>query len=134
MKIRVGDTAKTTKVFTTEDVLSFSKLSTDNNPIHLDAAYAEDSIFTKPICHGFLVGSLISAVIATKLPGQGSIYLAQSLNFKKPVFHNDTVTATVCVSEIREEKKIVKLITVCVNQNEEVVIEGEAIIKVPFLS
>jgi len=133
MKLKIGDSATLSKTFTQNDVKLFSKISLDVNPIHLDECFAAESIFGRPICHGFLTGSLISAVIANQLPGIGSIYLGQNLSFKKPVFHNDTITARVEIIEINEEKKIVKLSTVCKNQNDENVIEGEAVLKVPNL-
>lgn len=133
MNLKIGQIAETTKTFTTEDVILFSQVSTDTNPIHLNQSYAENTVFKNPICHGFLVGSLISAVIANKLPGNGSIYIEQNLLFRRPVFHNDTITAKVEITEIIEEKKIVKLNTICKNQNGEIVIEGNAILKVPFL-
>jgi 3-hydroxybutyryl-CoA dehydratase len=133
MKIRIGDKASLEKIFTKEDVVSFSILSLDINPLHLDEEYASHSIFKKPICHGFLVGSLISAVIANKLPGIGSIYLSQKLDFCKPVFYGDKIKAEVEVFEIIQEKKIVKLFTTCFNQNNELIIKGEAVLKVPSL-
>ncbi len=133
MNIKIGDKANIVKQFTEQDVIEFSKISLDINPIHLDKFYAQNSIFKKTICHGFLTGSLISAVIANQLPGVGSIYLSQSLYFKRPVFHFDTITAEVEVIEILIEKKIVKMNTICYNQNNEVVIEGIAVLKVPHL-
>lgn len=116
------------KIFSDEDVRRFAELSLDVNPVHLDEHYAKQSIFGKRIVHGFLVGSLISAVIGNKLPGFGSIYLKQEMNFKKPVFIDDEITAEV---EIMEEIKpsIYRALTRCLNQNGDVVIDGFAIIK-----
>jgi 3-hydroxybutyryl-CoA dehydratase len=134
MKLNIGDKASIEKQFTENDIITFSNLSLDKNPIHIDKDFASKSIFKKQICHGFLIGSLISAVIANKLPGVGSIYLSQTLNFKKPVYIDDTVEAMVEVTEIILEKKIVKLNTLCFNQNKEIVIEGQAVLKVPELN
>lgn len=127
--ISVGDSASTVKKFTSEDVLAFAGLSTDFNPVHVDEEYAKQSIFGKRIVHGFLVGSLISATIASKLPGEGSIYLHQDMDFEKPVYLDDTITASVEVTGLRSEKNIIKLDTYCRNQHDEIVIKGTAVIK-----
>ncbi len=127
--IKVGDTASISKQFSSEDVLTFASLSTDFNPVHINEDYAEHSIFGQRIVHGFLVGSLISATIASKLPGEGSIYLHQDMDFSKPVYLNDIITASVVVSNLRPEKHIVSLETICRNQRDEIVIKGSAVIK-----
>lgn len=127
--IKVGDTASTTKQFSSDDVLAFAGLSTDFNPVHVSEDYAKHSIFGQRIVHGFLVGSLISATIASKLPGEGSIYLHQDMDFSKPVYLNDKITASVVVAGLRPEKHIVMLETICRNQCDEVVIKGSAVIK-----
>lgn len=119
-----------TKNFTSEEVERFAEISGDNNLVHIDKEYAENSMFRGRIVHGFLTGSLFSAIIGTKMPGPGSIYLGQNMNFKRPVYHGQTVTATVTVTEIRNDKPIVRLSTVCVNESGETVIDGEAIVKV----
>ena len=128
--IKVGDTASITKQFSSDDVLAFAGLSTDFNPVHVNDDYAKHSIFGQRIVHGFLVGSLISATIASKLPGEGSIYLHQDMDFSKPVYLNDTITASVVVSNLRPEKHIVFLETICRNQRDEIVIKGSAVIKI----
>ena len=81
----VGQSASLKKVFSSDDVKVFAELSLDKNPIHLDETYAGQSLFGKRIVHGFFVGSLISAVFGTVLPGEGAIYLHQEMNFRKPV-------------------------------------------------
>ena len=131
MSIQIGDTASIRKAFSKEDVETFARISGDENPVHLDDAFAEGTIFGKRIVHGMLVGGLISAVLGTKLPGPGSIYLNQSLRFQKPVFFGDTITAVVKVIDIREDKPIITLETHCLNQDQEVVIKGEALILLP---
>lgn len=126
MKLQVGDTASRSKVITDADIHAFADLTGDHNPIHVDDQFASKSRFGKRIAHGMLSGSLFSAVLANDLPGQGSIYLGQTLQFVAPVFVGDEVTARVTVIAVREDKPIVTLETVCVNQRNEVVIKGEA--------
>jgi len=126
MKIKPGDTASLSKTITDSDIRGFADVSCDHNPLHLDEAFAQQTRFGRRIAHGMLSASLISAVIANELPGQGSIYLGQSLQFVAPVFPGDTVEARVTVTRIREDKQIVMLDTVCTNQRNEVVIKGEA--------
>ena len=126
----VGQSASLKKVFSSEDVKAFAELSLDRNPIHLDEAYAEQSLFGKRIVHGFFVGSLISAVFGTLLPGEGAIYLHQEMNFRKPVYHGEEITATVTVTNIKKEKSILYFDTKCENERGEIVIDGNAVLKV----
>lgn len=130
-QLRIGDRASLTKRFTDADVAGFAAVSGDANPAHMDEAYAKTTIFKARIVHGFLVGSLFSAILGTELPGLGSIYTNQTLKFTKPVYLGDTVTATVTVKELVPEKNRVILDTVAVNQNGDVVIVGEAVIMPP---
>jgi 3-hydroxybutyryl-CoA dehydratase len=125
----VGDKAILIKRFTDKDVETFAEISLDNNPIHLNEEYAAVTIFKKRIVHGFLVGSLISATIANKLPGNGSIYISQVMNFKKPVYLDEEITCIVEIMEIIAQKSIYKLNTNCYNESNEIVIEGNAVIK-----
>lgn len=126
---KIGQSCELRKIFSEEDVLKFASLSLDTNPIHIDKQYAEKSVFGKQIVHGFLSSSLISAVIGTKMPGPGSIYLHQNLNFKKPVYIGDEVKAIVTIKDINIEKSIIYLDTMCYNSLDNIVIEGNAIIK-----
>ncbi len=126
MKFKQGDTASLSKTISDDDIRAFADVTGDRNPLHLDEEFARQTRFGRRIAHGMLSASLISAVIANELPGQGSIYLGQTLQFVAPVFLGDTVTARVTVSTIREDKPILKLETVCTNQRNEVVIRGEA--------
>lgn len=128
-ELTVGMKAEIEKVFDLKTVQNFADLVNDHNPIHLDEEYASKSIFKKRIVHGLLVSGLISAVIGTKLPGEGSIYLGQTLNFIKPVYLQDKIKAKVEVLKLRDDKKLVTLKTTCVNQNNEEVITGEAVVK-----
>ena len=101
----------------------------DNNPVHLDEEYAKKSIFGERIVYGYLTASLFSGIIGSILPGAGSIYLNQSMNFRKPVYHNELITATCTITHIREDKPIVTLETICRNEKNEIVIDGTALIK-----
>ncbi len=124
--LTIGDSASLTKTFTDEDVRAFARISGDNNPVHLDEEYAAKTMFKKRIAHGMLTAGLISAILGTQLPGEGSIYLGQTLNFKAPVYLDDTITATVTVVKLHERKPIATLETVCTNQDGVVVLDGEA--------
>ena len=127
--MKVGDKSFLRKVFTEEDVIKFSEISADTNPIHLDENYASSTVFGKRVVHGMLVASMFSALIGVELPGEGSIYLGQSLSFKAPVSIGDQVTASVEIVSIREDKPIATLRTLCVNDEGKVLIEGEAVVK-----
>jgi len=128
--LNVGDKALLTKAFSEEEVLEFANISADRNPLHLDRDFGEASIFGQRIVHGMLVASLFSGLIGMKLPGEGSIYLGQNLTFKAPVAIAEEVTASVEIINIRKDKPIVTLRTVCINSKGTVVIEGEAVVKV----
>ena len=108
-----GHEASFKKIISEKDINLFAEISGDNNPVHVDELFAKYSIFKKRIAHGFLSGSLISTVIAKKLPGPGSIYLKQDLKFLAPVFINDEVVAKVKIIQIITEKKKVNLLTEC---------------------
>ena len=129
--LRIGDSASVTKTFSATDVDGFAKVSGDYNPAHMDEAYAKTTLFRARIVHGFLVGSLFSAVLGTELPGVGSIYTNQTLKFTRPVYLNDTITARVTVKELITEKNRVIFDCVAKNQNQETVIVGEATIMPP---
>jgi len=126
MKFSVGDTAEITKTIEQSDIDAFARVTGDHNPVHVDEEFAKTTRFGKRIAHGMLTASLISAVLANKLPGEGGVYLGQTLQFVAPVFPGDEITARVTVKEVREDKPVVKLETICVNQREEVVVRGEA--------
>ena len=124
----IGQEATISKTFVFDEVVAFSELSLDRNPIHLDKEYAKKGIFSDLIVHGLLTSSLISAVIANKLPGPGSIYLRQSLKFLKPVYHNEEVVAKVKIVDIKHEKLIIMLETQCF-VNDIIVLDGIAVVK-----
>ena len=127
--LQVGQKASVQKTFTAADVTAFAGLSLDVNPLHFSDAYAKNSIFGKRVVHGILTSGLISAVLANKLPGPGTIYLGQELKFVAPVFLGDDITAEVEIAELRADKKIVKLNTTCYNQDGKPVITGMATVK-----
>jgi 3-hydroxybutyryl-CoA dehydratase len=130
MALQVGDTDSITKTITDDDIRAFADLTGDNNPVHLDDEFAKTTRFGRRIAHGMLSAGLISAVLANKLPGTGTVYLSQSLSFVAPVYPGDTVTARVTVTKVREDKPIVTLETVCTNQRDEPVLRGEAVVLV----
>jgi acyl dehydratase len=123
-----GDKASRSLTITDETIRAFADLSGDHNPVHLDDAYAAGTRFGRRIAHGMIAASLISATLANEVPGPGSVYLSQTLNFKAPVFPGDTITATVEVQQVRTDKPIVTLSTVCTNQDGAAVMEGQAVI------
>ncbi len=131
MPLSIGQQASLRRTISETDIVLFAGISGDTNPVHLDDLAAQDSPFGKRIAHGILSAGLISAVIGTRLPGPGTIYLNQTLAFRRPVYIGDTLTATVEVQALRPDKPIATLRTVVTNQAAEVVIEGEAIVRLP---
>lgn len=123
-QIKIGDSASVSKTLTETDIYNFAEICGDFNPLHIDEKEAGKSKFGKRICHGILVSAFISTVLGMYLPGPGSIYLEQTLEFVAPVYIDDTITATVIVKEIN--RNIVKLETIVVNQNMEEVVIGYA--------
>lgn len=127
----VGDTAQMTRTVTETDVVLFAGITGDMNPAHMDAVAAAAGPFGGRVAHGMLTAGLISAVLAMRLPGPGTIYLTQSLRFVRPVRIGDTVTARVEVLEVMERRRRVRLATVATNQEGETVLDGEAVVMVP---
>lgn len=130
-EIVVGDEASVTRTLSEEDIQLFALVSGDVNPAHLDPDYAATDVFHRVIAHGMWGGGLISAVLGTRLPGPGSIYISQSLRFSRPVDLGDTITAHVRVAEKRPEECSILLDCRCVNQKGEEVITGEAEVRAP---
>ncbi|AUC55738.1 MAG: MaoC family dehydratase [Sagittula sp.] len=128
--IEMGMTRYLRKQVTDQDIEMFAEVSTDRNPVHLDDAYAQDTIFEGRIAHGMLTAGLISAVIGEQLPGHGTVYLGQSLKFLAPVRPGDTVYAEVKVTDIDIAKRRVTLETHCSVDGKKVVI-GEAKVLAP---
>ncbi|CAN5625233.1 MaoC family dehydratase [soil metagenome] len=130
-EMEVGQTASLRRTVTEADVVLFAGITGDLNPAHLDQVYAEQSQFGGRIAHGMLGAGFISAVLGMKLPGPGTIYLEQSLRFTRPVRIGDTVTASVEILELLPEKRRIRLRTICVNQDGQVVLKGEALVMLP---
>ncbi|ADO82066.1 MaoC family dehydratase [Ilyobacter polytropus] len=125
-ELKLGMKSSITKTITETDVILYSGVSLDTNPAHLNEEYAKTTMFKKRIAHGMLTAGLISAVLGTRLPGEGSIYMGQELKFKAPVYMGDTITAEVEIIELIDEKNQIILKTVCTNQDGKVVIDGTA--------
>lgn len=130
-ELSIGLSATYEKTLTRTDIVLFAQCSGDVNPVHLDAEYAATTAFGEPIGHGMWTGALISAAIATRLPGPGSVYRSQSLSFKQPVKIGDTVTVTLTVSEIKERLKLVVLDCAAHNQDGKLVAKGVAEVIAP---
>ena len=130
-QLNIGDSDRFSKTVTDSDIYLFAGVTGDFNPAHIDEAYAKGTFFKTRIAHGMLSAGFISAVIGTRLPGPGTVYMRQSLDFLAPVRIGDTVTATVEVIEKMEEKKRVRLRTTCVNQEGTRVLDGEALVSPP---
>jgi 3-hydroxybutyryl-CoA dehydratase len=129
----VGMHATFAKTITDADLVLFVGVSGDTNPVHLDEDYAAGTQFKGRVAHGALTASFISTVLGTKLPGPGSIYVAQTLKFRAPVHVGDTVTARCEVTAVQPERKFVIFKTQCFVRDI-VVIDGEATLKVPSRS
>jgi len=130
MSYKVGDTASVSKDITDDEIRKFADLVGDHNSVHLNDEFARKTRFGRRIAHGMLSASLISTAIGTRLPGNGAVYLSQTFRFVAPVFPGDTVTARVTITNIREDKPIVTLETICFNQHDELVVKGEAVVLV----
>lgn len=130
-EIRIGDFAEFTKTISESDIYLFAGLTGDLNPAHINEEYARNTFFKTRIAHGILQAGFISAAIGMQLPGPGTIYIRQELNFLAPVRIGDTITARVEVSELNQEKNRVILKTTCSNQNSEVVLDGQALVSPP---
>jgi acyl dehydratase len=124
--LAVGDSAEIVRTVTDGDVGAFVEAVGDHNPVHSDPAYAATTVFGEPIAPGIFTAGLLSAVIGTRLPGPGAIYLSQSLRFVRPVKAGDTIRARVEVVEVVRERNRIRLLTACTNQRGEEVLVGEA--------
>ncbi|OOV86290.1 MaoC/PaaZ C-terminal domain-containing protein [Oceanospirillum linum] len=129
-EIQVGDTATLERALTEKELVLFAAVSGDVNPVHLDAEFAKTTMFGEQIAHGMWSGSLISAALATVLPGPGTIYLGQELSFRRPVKLADTLTVTLTVKEKLSKNRVV-IDTLVTNQNDEKVVVGTATVMAP---
>lgn len=130
MDIKLGDKFSKERKVTDELVRQFAEVSGDRNPIHLDDEFARNTRFGKRIAHGMLSGAFISAVLGYEFKERKIVYLSQTMKFVRPVFIDDTVTTTATVVKIRGDKPIIKLETVCTNQNGEALVTGEAVVMI----
>lgn len=128
--LSVGMTERLAKTVSSSDVVGFAEVTGDRNPIHLSEHFAARTPFGTRIAHGLYTASLISAVLGTRLPGPGAIYISQTLNFRAPVKIGDTVDVTVSVAELLPEKFRARLACTC-SVGDDVVLDGEAWVKVP---
>lgn len=125
-----GMSASFGKTITESDIYTFAGVSGDTNPVHVNEEFAKTTMFKGRIAHGMIGAAFISAVLGTKMPGPGCIYVSQTLKFKAPVRVGDTLMATVTIKKLIRDKKFVECETVC-TVGEKKVIDGEAIVMVP---
>ena len=130
-ELEIGQSYEMRRVFSQQEVMEFAQLSYDTNPIHTDAEYAKTTLFGQLIVPGFLTASMFSAIIGTKFPGFGTIYLNQNMSFRQPVFPDRLVIAIVRVKELFPEKHRALLETCCYDENRKVLIDGTALVKIP---
>jgi 3-hydroxybutyryl-CoA dehydratase len=130
-EIKTGDDAEFAKTISESDIYLYAGVTGDLNPAHINEAYAEKTFFKTRIAHGMLTAGFISAILGTKLPGPGTIYMKQELKFLAPVRIGDTITARAEVIEVISEKNRIKLRTTCTNQEGTVVLDGEAVVSPP---
>lgn len=130
-ELKVGDREEFTKTVSETDVYLYAGITGDHNPAHVNEEYARKTFFKTRIAHGMLVAGLVSGVLGSRLPGPGTIYIRQELNFLAPVRLGDTITASVEIAEILKEAKRVRVITKCINQDGTVVLDGEALVSPP---
>jgi len=123
--LQPGQTASVAKTVTEADIILYAGVSTDINPVHLNEAFARTTPFKTRIAHGMLTAGFISAVLANKLPGPGTVYLGQTLKFRAPVHIGDTVEATATIKEVLVDKRRAVVETIC-RVGDTIVVEGEA--------
>ncbi len=130
-ELQIGDSASFTKTLSEADIYLFAGITGDLNPAHVDAVSAAGGMFKQRIAHGMLSASFISTVLAMRLPGPGTIYVGQDLQFRGPVFIGDTITARVECTEKLEQRKWAKFKTTVTNQDGKLVVAGEATVIPP---
>lgn len=130
-ELKIGDSESSAKTISESDIYLFAGITGDFNPAHVNEEYAKKTFFKRRIAHGMMCAGFMSAVLANKLPGPGTIYIGQELKFIAPVYIGDTITANVEVTEINSEKNRVKLRTTCTNQEGELVVDGNCSLSSP---
>ena len=129
--LHVGQKTEFTETITESMIQEFAKLSGDYNPHHIDEEYAKKTKYEKRICHGMLLASLFSKLTAMYLPGQGSLYISQTLNFVSPAFIDDVVTVSGEITKISSSTGIVRVKTEITNMNNNLLVSGEAKVLIP---
>ncbi len=130
-ELHVGDKAEFSKTISESDIYLYAGITGDFNPAHINEAYAAKTFFKTRIAHGMLLGGFMSAILGNQLPGPGTIYIRQELNFLRPVHIGETIIARVEIVEVLPEKNRIRLKTTCVNQDGILLVEGEAIVSPP---
>lgn len=130
LRVTLGQKFTFSKTITDQDIRDFARVSGDANPVHLEEDYASKTRFGKRVAHGVLSLAIVSAALGTKLAGadETTVYVSQNLRFTRPVFIDDTITATAEVTAINEERRLVTVSTNCVNQRNETILTGEAVV------
>ncbi len=128
--LQVGDSGEFTKTVTERDIFEFADASGDFNPLHIDEEYAKRTVFGRRVAHGILTAGIISTALGGEIPGLGTVFVELHIQFRKPVFIGDTVTARATVMEIMNPKRV-RLLVACVNQNGEDVAIGNAVVIPP---
>lgn len=130
INIKLGQKVQIEKSFSEEEVLLYIKMSCDTNPMHHDIRYAKTTMFKERIVPGLQIASLFGGLLGSKLPGNGTIHLGQTLSFKNPIYINEKVIAVIEVIKIRNDKPIITFKTNCYNSKNEMAIDGEAVVKI----
>ncbi len=128
--LKIGDSAQLSRKVTTDDVQNMANISGDSNPIHLNEEYAATTFFEKRIAHGLFCLGMVSNLLGTKLPGKGTVLVNETIDYKRAVYHGDTITTTITITAIISEKDMADFNFICVNQNDELVTDGTARIKI----
>lgn len=128
-QLSVGDKAVSKRTVTKELIKKMADISDDFNPIHLDESYAAKTQFKKCIAHGLFCIGLISKIIGMELPGEGSVFVNEKLNYRNPVFVGDEITASIEILSIEKKKSLVEVGICCINQNKQIVMDGTSLLK-----
>jgi 3-hydroxybutyryl-CoA dehydratase len=130
-KIIIGKEVEFSKIFSSADVLEFSRISEDDNPVHIDEVYAAESIFGKRVVHGILLVSMFSKIFGTIYPGNGAIYLSQTSKFIKPAFIDDVIKAKIKLISFNDDNKQGVFLTECFKESDKLILTGDARILFP---